>query len=171
MTVNKAILVGNLGQDPELRTTGSGTAVCNLRLATTDRRRDRDGNWSDHTEWHSVVVFGKTAENVARYCRKGKQLYVEGRIQTRKWQDRDGNDRWSTEVVGDQVRFLGGGGGGQGDGGEGPGGYGGGGGSSRSGGGGGGGTSGGGGGDGASSGGGSGDGGGDLPYQDDDIPF
>ena len=115
MTVNKAILVGNLGQDPELRTTGSGTSVVTLRLATTERRRDRDGNWSDHTEWHSVVAFGKTAENVARYCRKGKQLYVEGRIQTRKWQDRDGKDRWSTEIVADTIRFLGGGGGAGGD--------------------------------------------------------
>ena len=108
MTVNKAILVGNLGQDPEMRTTASGTAVANLRVATSDRRKDRDGNWTDFTEWHTVVVFGKTAENVGRYCRKGKQLYIEGRIQTRKWQDRDGKDRWSTEIVGDQVRFLGG---------------------------------------------------------------
>lgn len=108
MTVNKAILVGNLGQDPELRTTGSGTAVCTLRIATSDRRKDRDGNWQDQTEWHSVVVFGKTAESVARFCRKGKQLYIEGKIQTRKWQDRDGNDRYSTEIVADGVRFLGG---------------------------------------------------------------
>ena len=108
MTVNKAILVGNLGQDPELRSTGSGTPVVTLRIATTERRRDREGNWSDHTEWHSVVVFGRQAENVGRFCRKGKQLYVEGRIQTRKWQDRDGRDRYSTEVVADTVRVLGG---------------------------------------------------------------
>ncbi|MDP6932612.1 MAG: single-stranded DNA-binding protein, partial [Myxococcota bacterium] len=99
MTVNKAILVGNLGQDPELRQTGGGTAVVTLRVATTDRRKDREGNWTDHTEWHSVVVFGRQAENIDRYCRKGKQLFIEGRIQTRKWQDRDGRDRYSTEIV------------------------------------------------------------------------
>ena len=106
--VNKVILIGNLGQDPEMRSTASGTAVANLRLATADRRKDRDGNWTDHTEWHTVVAFGRTAENVAQYCRKGKQLFVEGRLQTRKWQDRDGRDRYSTEIVADNVRFLGG---------------------------------------------------------------
>lgn len=109
MTVNKVILVGNLGRDPELRTTQSGTAVANLSLATTERRKDRDGTWTDHTEWHRVTCFGKTAENVDRYCQKGKQLYVEGRLSTRKWQDKDGADRWTTEVVADVVRFLGGG--------------------------------------------------------------
>ena len=167
MTVNKAILVGNLGQDPEMRTTGSGTTVSNLRVATTDRRKDRDGNWTDHTEWHNVVVFGKTAENVGRYCKKGKQLYIEGRIQTRKWQDRDGNNRYSTEVVADQVRFLGGGGGSSSGGGS-YGGGGGGGGSYGGGGGGGGGSS-----STPSSGGSSsgGGGGGSMPYTDDDIPF
>ena len=108
MTVNKAILIGNLGQDPEMRTTSSGLAIANLRLATSDRRKDRDGNWQDHTEWHTVTVFGKAAENVAKFCRKGKQLYVEGRIQTRKWEDKDGRDRWSTEIVADNVKFLGG---------------------------------------------------------------
>jgi len=106
--VNKVILIGNLGQDPEMRSTASGTAVANLRLATADRRKDRDGNWTDHTEWHTIVAFGRTAENVAQYCRKGKQLFVEGRLQTRKWQDRDGRDRYSTEIVADNVRFLGG---------------------------------------------------------------
>ncbi len=132
--VNKVILIGNLGQDPEMRSTGSGMAVCNLRVATSTRRKDRDGNWGDHTEWHSVVVFGRTAENVNQYCRKGKQLYIEGRLQTRKWQDRDGNDRYSTEVVGENVKFLGGrgeGGGSYGGGGGGYGGGGGGGGHSR----------------------------------------
>ena len=108
MTVNKATLVGNLGQDPELRHTAGGTAVTTLRLATTHRMKDREGNWNDQTEWHSVVVWGKRAETVAQFCRKGKQLYVEGRIQTRKWQDRDGKDRLSTEIVADDVRFLGG---------------------------------------------------------------
>ena len=108
MTVNKVILVGNLGADPESRTTQSGSTVANLRIATTERAKDRDGNWADHTEWHRVACFGRTAENVARFCRKGKQVYIEGKIRTRKWQDRDGNDRWSTEVIADQIRFLGG---------------------------------------------------------------
>ena len=175
MTVNKVILIGNLGQDPELRSTGSGTSVCNLRLATSERRKDRDGNWGDHTEWHSVVCFGRTAENVQRFCRKGKQIFVEGRLQTRKWQDRDGNDRWSTEVVADTIRFLGGrgeDGGGYGGGGGG-GGYGGGGGGGGGGGygGGGGGRGGGGNGGGGGGGGDYGGGGGGPDYQDDDIPF
>lgn len=108
MTVNKVILIGNLGADPETRTTQSGTVIANLRLATSRRSKDRDGNWGDETEWHRVVCFGRTAESVAQYCRKGKQLYIEGRIQTRKWQDQEGRDRWSTEVVADWVRFLGG---------------------------------------------------------------
>lgn len=108
MTVNKAILVGNLGADPEIRATGSGTPVADLRIATSDRRKNREGEWTDHTEWHRVVVFGKQAENVGRYCRKGKQLFIEGRIQTRKWQDKEGRDRYNTEIVADTVRFLGG---------------------------------------------------------------
>lgn len=108
--INKVILIGNLGQDPDLRSTASGATVANLRIATTERRKDRDGNWSDHTEWHSVVSFGRTAENVGKYCRKGKQVYIEGRLQTRKWQDREGRDRYSTEVVADNIRFLSGGG-------------------------------------------------------------
>ena len=107
--INKVILIGNLGQDPDMRSTQSGSTVANLRIATTERRKDRDGNWNDHTEWHSVVSFGRTAENVGKYCRKGKQVYVEGRLQTRKWQDRDGRDRYSTEVVADNIRFLSGG--------------------------------------------------------------
>lgn len=114
MSVNKAILIGNLGADPEIRTTQSGTSVANLRIATTERTKDRDGNWTDQTEWHNVVCFGKTAENVGRFLSKGRQVYVEGRIQTRKWQDKEGQDRWSTEVVASQVRFLGGGNGGNG---------------------------------------------------------
>jgi single-strand DNA-binding protein len=177
MTVNKAILVGNLGQDPELRQTGGGTAVVNLRLATTDRRKDRDGNYQDNTEWHTVVAFGRTAENVHRFCKKGKQLYVEGRIQTRKWQDRDGRDRYSTDIVADVIRFLGGrgdsgGGGGGGGGGSYGGGSQGGGGSYGGGGGGGGGGSYG--GDSQGGGGnqgGGGQGGGEMPYQDEEIPF
>ncbi len=162
MTVNKVILVGNLGADPETRTSQAGNMVANLRLATSHRAKDRDGNWSDQTEWHRVVCFGRTAENVARFCRKGKQIYVEGRIQTRKWTDNEGRDRYSTEVVANEIRFLGsrdGGGGGGYSGGGGGGGY--------SGGGGGGGYSGG----GSGGSGGGGGGGGDFGGADDDIPF
>ncbi len=185
--VNKAILIGNLGQDPEVRTTAGGNQVATLRVATSDRRKDQSGQWVDHTEWHTVVAFGRTAENVAKFCRKGKQLFIEGRLQTRKWQDKEGRDRWSTEIVADTIRFLGGGGGGGG--GEGEGGYGGGGGGGGGGyGGGGGGYGGGGGGSGYGGGGrggrdqgGGGRGGGNpyeppgpddqMPYQDEDIPF
>lgn len=113
--VNKVILLGNLGADPETRTTSGGSTVCNLRLATSERVKDGDGNWTERTEWHSVVVFGKTAEAVARYCAKGKTIYVEGRLQTRKWQDKTGADRYSTEVVAVDVRFVGGRGGGESD--------------------------------------------------------
>jgi single-strand DNA-binding protein len=109
MTVNKAILVGNLGADPEVRTTGGGTTVANLRLATTHQRKDRDGNWNNQTEWHSIVVFGRTAENIGKYCKKGKQLFVEGRIETEKWQDKEtGKDRYKTVIIAENVRFLGG---------------------------------------------------------------
>ena len=104
-SVNKAILVGNLGQDPELRYTRSEMAVTTLRIATTDSYR-RDGE-EEKTEWHSVVVFGKTAENCCNFLSKGRQVYVEGRIQTRKWQDKEGNDRYSTEIVANTVQFLG----------------------------------------------------------------
>jgi single-strand DNA-binding protein len=105
MTVNKVILIGNLGQDPELRNTKSGTAVVNLRIATNERRRNSDGEWDNHTEWHSVVAFGKTAENINRFMKKGRQLYIEGRLQTRKWGE-PGSEKYSTEVVADNVRFL-----------------------------------------------------------------
>jgi single-strand DNA-binding protein len=105
--VNKVILIGNLGQDPEIRTSQAGNAICNLRIATSTRRRDPEGNWNEQTEWHSVVCFGRTAENVGRFLKKGRQVFIEGRLQTRKWQDREGKDRWTTEIVAEQVRFLG----------------------------------------------------------------
>jgi single-strand DNA-binding protein len=108
MTVNKVILIGNLGADPETRTAGTGTVVSKLRIATTERVKDRDGNWNDHTEWHRVTCFGRTAENVAKFLSKGRQVFVEGRLRTEKWQDRDGNDRWTTEIIANQIRFLGG---------------------------------------------------------------
>ena len=123
MTVNKVILVGNLGADPETRSTNSGSTVANLRIATTERQKNREsGDWEDHTEWHRVVCFGKTADNAARFLSKGRQVYIEGRIRTQKWQDRDGRDRWTTEVIANDVKFLGGrgdGGGGGNSGGDG----------------------------------------------------
>ena len=103
--INKAIIIGNLGRDPEARATANSTG-CSFSIATNERRKDRDGNWGDHTELHNVVCGGKTAENVAKYCQKGKQVYVEGRLQTRKWQDKEGNDKYTTEIVADQVRFM-----------------------------------------------------------------
>ena len=106
--INRVTLLGNLGADPELRTTPGGQAVTTIRLATTDRVKDKEGQWTDRTEWHNVVVWGKTAENVHQYAKKGKHLYIEGRLQTRKWQDKDGHDRYSTEVVAEVVKFLGG---------------------------------------------------------------
>jgi single-strand DNA-binding protein len=168
--VNKVILIGNLGQDPELRSTQGGQSVCSLRLATTDKYKDKEGNLVERTEWHTIVVWGRDAENVNKFCKKGKQLYIEGRLQTRKWQDKTGADRYSTEIVADTVRFLGGAGGGGGGGEEG-GGYGGGGGGGYGGGGGrggGGGYSGGGGGRG---GGGGGGGGRAMPSPDDAPPY
>ena len=111
--VNKVILLGNLGFDPEVRHTQSGTTVANLRLATTESVKVGDG-WEDRTEWHRIVLFGRTAETAGQYLKKGSQVYIEGRIQTRKWQDQQGNDRYSTEVVGRNMIMLGGRGGGGG---------------------------------------------------------
>ena len=105
MSVNKVILVGNLGRDPEVRETKSGSNVANLRVATTHRSKVGD-EWQEQTEWHTVTVFGRQAELCGRYLEKGRQVYVEGRVQTRKWQDKEGNDRYSTEVVANDVKFL-----------------------------------------------------------------
>lgn len=106
--VNKVILVGNLGKDPEVRYIQSGNAVCTLRLAVGERRKDGD-NWVDHTEWMDVVTWGKTAENAGKFLAKGRQVYVEGRLQTREYKDKDGNQRFKTEVVAEDLKFLGGG--------------------------------------------------------------
>ena len=103
--VNKVILIGNLGKDPEVRFLESGKAICTLRLAVGERRKDGDG-WKDHTEWMDVVVFDKTAENAGTYLAKGRQVYVEGRLQTRQYKDKEGHDRWKTEVVAFNVVFL-----------------------------------------------------------------
>ncbi len=111
--VNKVILIGNLGADPETRYTAGGSAVTNVRLATTDSWRDKQtGEQQERTEWHRVVFLGRLAEIAAEYLRKGSQIYVEGRIQTRKWQGQDGNDRWTTEIVANEMQMLGGRGGG-----------------------------------------------------------
>lgn len=106
--VNKVILVGNLGRDPELRSTQSGQAVANFSLATSRRWRDRDGNLQEQTEWHNVVCWGRQAEVAGQYLTKGKQIYVEGRLQTRSWEDRQsGEKRYRTEVVCDNFQMLG----------------------------------------------------------------
>jgi len=116
-SVNKAIVLGNLGRDPELRHTASGKAVATLRLATNEQWNDQAGERQERTEWHSVVVWGRQAENCSQYLKKGRTVYVEGRLQTRKWQDKEGQDRYTTEIVADRVQFIGGGqGGGQGGG-------------------------------------------------------
>jgi len=103
--VNKVILIGNLGQDPEIRNTNSGTAILQLRIATQERIK-RGDEWVSEAEWHTVVVFGARAETCAKYLHKGSKVGVEGRIKTRKWQDKSGQDRYSTEIIADQVEFL-----------------------------------------------------------------
>ncbi len=108
-SVNKVILIGNLGKDPEVRYTPSGAAVCNLRLATTRTWKNRDsGERQEETEWHSVVLYDRQAEIAGEYLRKGRPVYIEGRLKTRKWQDKDGNDRYTTEVVAETMQLLGG---------------------------------------------------------------
>jgi single-strand DNA-binding protein len=116
--INKVILVGNLGQDPQTRAMPSGKSVVNLRIATTDQWRDKQtGENKENTEWHTVVMFDRLAEIAAEYLRKGSQVYIEGKLRTRKWQDKEGNDRYSTEVVANEMQMLGGRGGGGGGGG------------------------------------------------------
>ncbi len=107
MSVNKVILVGNLGKDPELRYTPSGAAVATFSLATTERYKDRDGNRQEKTEWHNIVAWRQLAEICGKYLHKGRQVYIEGRIQTRSYDDRDGNKRYITEIVADQMQMLG----------------------------------------------------------------
>ena len=107
--INKVILVGHLGQDPETRYMPSGGAVTNLRLATSEAWKDKaTGDQQERTEWHSIAMFGRLAEIAAEYLRKGSQVYIEGRLRTRKWQDKDGNDRWTTEIVANEMQMLGG---------------------------------------------------------------
>jgi single-strand DNA-binding protein len=107
--INKVILIGHLGQDPEVRALPSGSSIANLRIATTESWKDKQsGEFKEQTEWHTVVLFGRTAEVAAEYLKKGSQVYIEGRLRTRKWQDKTGNDRYSTEIVGNDMQMLGG---------------------------------------------------------------
>jgi len=106
-SVNKVILIGNLGRDPELRYTQGGQGVANFTLATNERWRDKDGQNQERTEWHRIVVWGKQAENCAQYLQKGRSCYIEGRLQTREWEDKEGNKRQTTEIVAQNVTFLG----------------------------------------------------------------
>jgi single-strand DNA-binding protein len=111
--VNKVILVGTLGKDPETRYMPSGSAVTNLRIATNEQWKDKQtGEQQERTEWHSIAMFGRLAEIAAEYLRKGSQIYVEGKLRTRKWQDKEGKDRYTTEIVADEMQMLGGKGGG-----------------------------------------------------------
>jgi single-strand DNA-binding protein len=111
--INKVILVGNLGNDPETRYTPSGTAVTNISVATTDSWKDRQtGEQNEKTEWHRIVFFNRLAEIAGEYLKKGSQVYIEGRLQTRKWQDQNGQDRYTTEIVANEMQMLGGRGGG-----------------------------------------------------------
>jgi len=106
-SVNKVILIGNLGRDPETRYTTGGDAVTNLRLATTETWKDKSGEKQEKTEWHTVVLFGRQAEIAGEYLKKGRSVYIEGRLQTRKYTDKEGQERYSTEVVGDRMQLLG----------------------------------------------------------------
>lgn len=111
--VNKVILIGNLGNDPDIRYTAGGAAVANISLATAESWRDKEsGEQQERTEWHRIVFFGRLAEIVGEYLRKGSQVYVEGRLQTRKWQDKEGHDRYTTEIVANEMQMLGSKGGG-----------------------------------------------------------
>jgi single-strand DNA-binding protein len=111
-SINKVILIGNLGSDPEVRFLPSGQPVANFNIATTERWSGKDGNPGEKTEWHRIVVFGKQAENCKEYLRKGRQVYIEGRLQTREWQNKEGQKQRTTEIIAQTVQFLGGPGGG-----------------------------------------------------------
>ena len=107
-SVNKVILIGNLGRDPETRYTTGGDAVTNLNIATTDTWKDKNGEKQEKTEWHRVVLFGRQAEIAGEYLKKGRSVYIEGRLQTRKYTDKDGVEKYATEVVGDRMQLIGG---------------------------------------------------------------
>lgn len=105
-SLNKAMIIGNLGKDPEVKFTASGTAVANLTVATSEKFKDKSGELQEKTEWHRVTLWGKLAEIAGEYLSKGKTVYIEGRIETRKWVDSDGNDRYNTEIVGEKMQML-----------------------------------------------------------------
>ena len=109
-SVNKVILIGNLGKDPELKHTSGGTAVATMTIATNERFKDKTGEWQDRTEWHNVVLWQRLAEIAAEYLKKGRSVYVEGRLQTRSWEDKQGQKRYTTEIVASDLVLLGGGG-------------------------------------------------------------
>jgi single-strand DNA-binding protein len=118
-SVNKAIIVGNLGRDPEMRTTQGGTQVANFSVATSDRFKDQSGEWQERTEWHRIVAFGRTAEICGQYLSKGRSVYIEGAIRTNKWEDKEGQTRYTTEIICNNMQMLGGRGEGGGSGGGG----------------------------------------------------
>jgi single-strand DNA-binding protein len=105
-TVNKVILIGRLGADPELKYTPSGAAVANFNIATNEAWKDKDGNWQDHTEWHRIVLWHQLAERANEYVKKGHRIYIEGRLRTRSWEDKDGVKRYTTEVVAQSMQYL-----------------------------------------------------------------
>ena len=105
-SLNKVLLIGNLGKDPEVRYTASGTAVASFSLATSEKFKNKGGEWEERTEWHNVTLWGRLAEIAGEYLGKGKTVYIEGRLQTKKWQDRDGKDRFTTEIVGEKMQML-----------------------------------------------------------------
>lgn len=107
-SLNKVMLIGNLGKDPEVRYTTSGTAVASFSIATSEKFKSKNGEWEEKTEWHNITLWGRLAEIAGEYLAKGKTVYIEGRLQTRKWQDRDGRDRYTTEIVGDKMQMFGG---------------------------------------------------------------
>jgi len=105
-SLNKVMLIGNLGKDPEVRYTPSGVAVASFNLATSERFKNKSGEWEERTEWHRVTLWSKLAEIAGEYLAKGKTVYIEGRLQTRKWQDNSGNERYTTEIVGEKMQML-----------------------------------------------------------------
>jgi len=107
-SINKVMLIGNLGKDPEIRYMPSGDAIANLTLATTENWKDKSGEKQEKTEWHRVSMFGRMAEIAGEYLKKGSSVYIEGKLQTRKWQDKEGNDRYTTEIVANEMKMLGG---------------------------------------------------------------
>jgi len=106
--INKVIIVGNLGNDPEVRYTGAGAAVTTISVATTESWKDKEGNKQEKTEWHRIIFFGRLAEIAGEYLKKGRQVYVEGKLRTNKWQAQDGTDRYTTEIVANELQMLGG---------------------------------------------------------------